>query len=405
MTVVTLDALLSATGQELLGELALRAPDALEPPEALALATKLRARFPAALVAAALSQHALRLRARAKWARAGRMWFTREGLEQASGEAFARHRAARYAAAGCRRIIDLCSGIGGDLAQLAVGRAAIAADLDPVHSRLAVLNAAVYGATDVQAVRADVRTLRLERAGSAAAFADPARRDPATGRRFAPGTAEPSLAWCLALAGRLPSGMVAIKAAPGLPLDLVPAGWEAEFVATGRELREAVLWSPALATTTRRATILPPGHTPTVAATLTLTGDGGPPVPCAPPGAWLLDPNPAVTRAGLVETLARQTGAWKLDQKIAFLSAEQPLDTPFGRLLAVDAALPWSLKRLRAALRARRVGTVDLRRRGSPIDVDDLRHRLDLHGDRRAVVVLTRVANRPWALICHDPRR
>lgn len=402
MAVATLDMLLSATGQELLGELAREAPEGLDPPGELALAGRLRARFPAGLVAAALHQHALRLRAQTKWSRAGRMWLTREGLEQASGEAFARHRAVRYAVAGCRQIIDLCAGIGGDLTQLAPGREAVAVDRDPVHLRMAVLNARVYGAAGVQAVRADVRTLRLERAGPAAVFADPARRDPATGRRFAPGVAEPPLAWCVALAGRLPSGMVAIKAAPGLPLDLIPPGWEVEFVASGRELREAVLWSPALATTARRATILGAGSGP--ASAVSLTADDGPPVPCGPPGAWLLDPNPAVTRAGLVETLARQAGAWKLDPRIAFLSADHPFDTPFGRVLAVDAALPWNLKRLRAALRARHVGSVDLRKRGSAVDVDALRRRLDLDGDHHAVVVLTRVANRPWALICHDPR-
>ena len=48
-----------------------------------------------------------------------------------------------------------------------------------------------------------------------------------------------------------------IKAAPGLPLELVPPGWEAEFLAVGRGLKEALLWSPALASAPRRATILP----------------------------------------------------------------------------------------------------------------------------------------------------
>jgi hypothetical protein len=125
-------------------------------------------------------------------------------------------------------------------------------------------------------------------------------------------------------------------------------------------------------------------------------------VPCAPPGGFLLDPSPAVTRAGLVEELARDLGAWKLDQRIAFLSADQPLRTPFGRLLAVDASLPWNLKRLRQLLRQRGVGTVEVRKRGSAVDVADLTGRLRLRGDARAVVVLTRVADRPWVLVCTE---
>ena len=105
-----------------------------------------------------------------------------------------------------------------------------------------------------------------------------------------------------------------IKAAPGIARDAVPGGWELEFVAVGRDLKEAVAWSPSLAGPATRATILPGGHT--------LTPRPGPPVPVAAPGPFVLDPNPAVTRAGLVEELARDLGAWKIDQQIAFLAAD-----------------------------------------------------------------------------------
>ncbi|HEV3497784.1 MAG TPA: class I SAM-dependent methyltransferase, partial [Actinomycetes bacterium] len=208
------------------------------------------------------------------------------------------------------------------------------------------------------------------------------------------GESRPPLAWCLGLADRVAG--VGIKAAPGLPLDLVPGGWEVELLADRRELREAVLWSPALATTTRRATVFPGPHT--------LAAHPGSAVPCAPPGAFLLDPSPAVTRAGLVEELGRDLGAWKLDPRIAFLSADEPLRSPFGRSLRVDASLPWNLKRLREVLRQRGIGTVEVRKRGSAVDVADLTTRLRLRGDGRAVVVLTRVAKRPWALVCTEDR-
>ncbi|HEX6677342.1 MAG TPA: class I SAM-dependent methyltransferase, partial [Actinomycetes bacterium] len=236
---------------------------------------------------------------------------------------------------------------------------------------------------------ADARAAPLDRVE--AVFVDPARRD--GGRRLAPGASEPPLGWCLGLAGRVEA--VGVKAAPGLPLGLVPAGWEVELIADGRDLKEAALWSPALATAPRRATVLPEGWT--------LTPAPGPPVACAPPGAYLLDPNPAVTRAGAVETLARTLGAWKLDERIAFLSADEPLETPFGRPLRVEDSMPFGLKRLRASLRAHGVGAVDVRRRGLAGDVDELRRRLRLAGDRRATVVLTRVLDRPWALVCTDP--
>jgi hypothetical protein len=111
-----------------------------------------------------------------------------------------------------------------------------------------------------------------------------------------------------------------------------------------------------------------------------------------------------VTRAGLVEELARDLGAWKLDPRIAFLSADEPLRSPFGRSLRVEASLPWNLKRLREVLRQRGIGAVEVRKRGSAVDVADLTTRLRLRGDGRAVVVLTRVAGRPWALVCTEDR-
>ncbi len=380
-----LDLLLSEDGQELLA--ALGGQDRVEAEAEIGLAERLRARHPAALARAALAQHDLRVRARAKFARAERMYFTRDGLEQASSELVARYRAARYA--GFERVADLCAGIGGDLLALAHGRAALAVDLDRVHLRMALENVRANGAGEVAAACADVRGLRL--ASLPPAFIDPARR--AGGRRLPPGVSEPSLAWCFGLADHVAE--VGVKAAPGLRLELVPQGWEVEMIADRRELKEAVLWSPALATASRRATVLPGGDT--------LVAAPGPAVPCAGPGAFLLDPNPAVTRSGLVEELARRLDAWKIDRQVAFLSADHALATPFGRALTVEESLPWNLKRLRALLRARRVGAVEIRKRGSAVDVEDLRRRLDLHGDGQATVVLTRVLDRPWTLLCHEP--
>jgi SAM-dependent methyltransferase len=377
-------ALLSPQGQELLAVLGQQAG---RPGGALRLGTELRARYPVDLVVDALSQHELRLRARAKFSRAMDMFFTRQGLEQASSEAIARYRSARYAGTG--RVADLCCGIGGDLVALAGSHRVLAVDIDPLHLRMARANAAVYGmAGDVTAVAADVRDIDLSRVD--AVFIDPARR--AGARRLRPGDSEPPLEWCLGLA-RL-AAQVGIKAAPGIPHDAVPAGWELEFIALGRDLKEAVAWSPTLATATTRATILPGGHS--------LTPGAGPPVAVRAPGGFLLDPNPAVTRAGVVAELARALGAWKIDERIAFLSADAAVRTPFARTLRVIDSSPWNQRRLPAKLRSLDVGSVDIRRRGLAGDVGELHRHLKLSGSRRATLVMTRVQDRPWGLVCVD---
>jgi THUMP domain-like/RNA cap guanine-N2 methyltransferase len=402
--------LLSPPGQALLARLARdAAPGGVSPAGArpagappaaahrtdLALAVSLRREYPASLVAAAMTQQELRLAARAKFGQAMRMLFTRDGYEQSSSEAIARHRAARFA--GARRAADLCCGIGGDLIALAArAEHVLAVDRDEVHARLAVYNAGVYEVADaVRASVADVRDVSLT--GIDAVFVDPARR--AGTHRFRAGTSEPPLDWCFSLPGRgagVPA--VCVKAAPGLPAELIPAGWEAEFIADGRDLKEAVLWSPALATAERRATILPDGDT--LVADRETPAD---PVPVGEPGEYLLDPNPAVTRAGLVEDLARALGAWKLDPLIAFLAVSRDVRTPFARTLRVVESAPWNEKAFARRLRALGVGAADLRRRGLAGDVEQIHRRLKLAGPHRATLVLTRVSDKPWGLICTDP--
>ena len=422
--------LLTAQGQELLARLAAE-PDS----GGLALAVRLRREYPADLVAAATAQHELRLAARAKFSRAADMLFTRTGYEQSSSEPIARYRAARFGDA--RRVADLCCGIGGDLLALAPGREALAVDRDEVHTRLALHNAEVYGETgNVRALVADVRDVSLS--GLDAVFIDPARRSgpgaasagsaapstnrgggsPGAAQRFRPGLSEPPLDWCFALAARVPA--VCVKAAPGLPLDLLPEGWEAEFIADGRDLKEAVLWSPALATAPaagsdgpRRATVM------SSSGPRTLVAYPGDPVPVTEPGEYLLDPNPAVTRAGLVEDLARalgrgasegesdadadRDGASKIDPRIAFLTLNWPAQTPFARTLRVLDSAPWNEKRFAKRLRELGIGAADIRRRGLAGDVDQIHRRLKLAGPNRGTIVITRVNDKPWGLICTDP--
>lgn len=380
-----LESLLSPPGQALLARIG---PGPLPADAALRLGTALRRDYPTDLVAAAFTLHDLRLRAAAKFSRAEQMLFTRPGLEQATAEPAARHRAARFA--GATRIADLCTGIGGDLITLAAVAPVLAVDRDPIHLRMAAHNAAVYGvASNVTPLDADVQTLDLT--GIDAIFIDPARRTP--DRRLGPNLTEPPLPWCLGLSRSIPA--VAIKAAPGIDPDRIPPDWEIEFVADERDLKESVLWSPALAQTSRRATILPRGHT--------LLPNPGDPIPVLHPGAFLLDPNPAVTRAGLVEDLARSLAAWKIDDQIAFLSLDHDVRTPFARTLRVLESLPWQHREIAARLRALDIGAVDIRRRGLPGDVEDIRRRLKLRGAGRATLAMTRAQNRPWCLICRDP--
>jgi SAM-dependent methyltransferase len=381
--------LASTDGQRLMASIRQRL-DACD--SILKVSESLRAEHPPQRVALALTQVELRHAARAKFVNAERLLLTREGLEQATSDRIAGHRAIRYE--GYPVIVDLCCGVGGDLMALASlpgGRQLTAVDIDPVHLALAVHNAGVVAPDRrVRAVRDDVRNVRVE--PDAAVFIDPARRD--TRGRMGGYASEPPLEWGVALADR--AAGVGIKAAPGIPHDLVPGGWELETIALGPELKEAVLWSPALATAPRSATVIDDTG---IHRLFPVEGD---PVLIREPeaGAWLLDPNPAVTRAGLVEDLARSIGAKKIDDEIGFLVANQPVDSPFARSLRIIGSMPWHEKQVKRFLREVDAGSVTIRRRGLAGDVAAITKRLRGDGFRQVTIAMTRHIDQPWCIVC-----
>lgn len=373
------------------GRAALAAAAALAPtePAFLACFDALRKRHAPDLAKAALEMALLRIKARAKFSAADRMYFVREALEQATSEPVARHRAARLAAFG--HVADLCCGIGGDaLALAAAGAHVVAVDADPVRVAMTEANAAALGLADrVRGVVGDALSVPLPDAR--AAFADPARR--ADGRRhLAPDDYLPPLS---ALRARFAPGFpLAVKVAPGVgQSDLQGTDGEVEFVSLAGELKECVLWFGPLRTTGRRATVLPTGdalfaETPREAHDL------------APVGAVLYDPDPAVTRAGLVADLAERIDARPVDFRVQLLTAARAAPTPFATAFTVEHAAPFSARALREYLRARGVGRVTIIKRGSPADADQLVRQLKPSGAGHRTVFLTQTAGAHTMVVC-----
>lgn len=382
----------SPAGQALLQELA--ASD-ISDATLLSLFERLYARYSPEQARAAVDTMLLRRRAASKFQRAELMYFTREALEQATSEVVARHRARRLVQAlqtPDPHVVDLCCGIGGDALALAeAGCRVTAVDADPLRIALAEANAAALGLAGRISFRcADVTEQPPPQAD--AIFCDPARR---AGQRRVFDTAhyQPPLSHVLSWRDHNPA--LCVKLAPGIDERALAgrAAYELEFVSLAGELKEAVLWCGPLATTARRATLLP------VAVTLT-AADRPIDVPLAQPLRFLYEPDPAVIRAHLVRELASQLGAAQLDPTIAYLTAEQLVVTPFARVWHILEWLPFSLKRLRQRVRAYAPGPVTVKKRGSPLDTDALARQLSGVGQRALVVVLTRVAGRPAALIC-----
>ncbi|MBQ1072005.1 methyltransferase domain-containing protein [Micromonospora sp. C31] len=372
-----------------------------------AVAALRSAGLPAGLASAALTQAELRRRAVGKFgpAAAG-MFLTRAGLEQATRGVVAARRADRLRAAGVRTLADLGCGLGADA--LAAARAGIrvyGVEADPVTAAMAAANAEAAGLAELFTVECgDATAFDVGRVDGV--FCDPARRRAGTGRRiFDPNAYSPPWDFVVGLAERVPHTVV--KVAPGIDHALVPAGAEAEWVSVDGDLVEAALWCGRLAEVPHRATLLRGKEGPPVNASgigrvpcNQLTGSGDVEAAVGPTRRFLYDPDPAVVRAHLVAELAETLGATLADPSIAYLYADAPTPTPFARCLEVTDVLPFSLKRLRALLRERRVGRVEILKRGSALEPEKLRRDLRLAGNEPASLVLTRVAGAPTVLVC-----
>nr|WP_163895877.1 class I SAM-dependent methyltransferase [Mycolicibacterium hippocampi] len=335
----------------------------------------------------------LRRKAAAKFADASDWLFTDEALQQATAGPVARHRARRLAGA---TVHDATCSIGTELAALRhSAQFVVGSDIDPVRLAMADHNLAADGAA-VPLCRADA--LRPVTA-DAVVVVDPARRS-ASRRRFDPRAYLPPLDRLLEVLSRR---AYVVKCSPGVDFAVLrQLGFDGEVEVTSLagSVREACLWSAGLteAGVRRRATLLDSAEEITDAQ----------PDDCAvaPAGRWIVDPDGAVVRAGLVRHYAVRHGLWQLDPDIAYLSGDTLPDGVRG--FEVLEQLAFNERQLRRALSVRDVGAVEILVRGVDVDPDALRSRLRLRGSAQLSVVVIRLgsgaASRATAFICRPSR-
>lgn len=334
--------------------------------------------------AAALETAVLRRRAAAKLVDPAAWLLCDAALQQATPTAVAEHRAARLRG---RDVHDVTCSIGADLvAVAAVADRCLGSDLDPVRLAMAAANCA---ARDVSPLLVRADALRPVSRGTVV-LADPARRDDSGRRRWRQEDLVPPPAALVAgYAGR----DLVVKCAPGLDFDAVPWADEIELVSLDGSVREACLWTGSLATVGRRATVLRQDR-----PQWTITSEDADDCPVRPVGEWLVDPDGAVVRAGLVRHYAARHGLGQLDPRIAYLTGDTPpRDTRAFRV--VDHGR-YTEKALRAMLRKYDVGSLEILVRGLDVRPDELRRRLKPSGSMAATVVLTRVGAAPTAFLC-----
>jgi hypothetical protein len=337
--------------------------------------------------AAVLETVLLRRKAVAKLA--GEGWlFTSDALQQASASLVARHRARRLAGLD---VHDVTCSVGADLVEIArVARRALGSDVDPVRLAMARHNGSAAGVAFGLARADALRPVSRD----AVVVADPARRDSAGRRAWKPADFTPPLD---GLVEAYPGRPLSVKCAPGLDFAIAPWADEVELVSLDGQVRESCLWRGLGTGVTRRATVLRSDGTQ-----WTVTDAEPDELPTRAPGEWIVDPDGAVVRAGLVRHYAARHGLWQLDERIAYLTGDSP--PPGVRAFRVLEQGPYSEKALKVVLKRHDVGRLEILIRGLDVDPDALRRRLKPRGAAEASVVLTRIGRAPVAFVCRAER-
>lgn len=310
------------------------------------------------------------------------MFFTRDGLEQATRSQIAQLHAERFVVAGATHVADLGCGNGVDARAFASAGLAVSAwDLDVTAHAAATLNLSAFPRATTHL--GDVTQLSMDdlaTRGVDAIFADPARRTGSgkgSQRVSAPEDWSPSLpqvlAWRSDLQRLHPTERLGMKLAPGIEHRYLPADMEAQWISVDGALLEASLWSPAcsFAGAGRRATIFRGQQVTQFFAST----DPAQPAPEIPEGGelkrYLWEADPAIIRAGLLHLVAESSEATVVSKGIAYLLTDHLPNEQWARAVTVYELLETAkLKPKAVAARLRELGAtnVEVKKRGAEID-------------------------------------
>jgi len=387
--------LISPDGQALLAEVG----DLESKTDVLALVSKLRkAGHSPDLVANVLSQAKLRRRAQAKFGEfADRMFFTEAGLEQASRLKVAAIHAGRFRTAGVTNVADLGCGIGAEsLAMASLDIAVSAFELDEVTAAMATYNLANFPKVKVE--QADVTELELTTYQGF--FIDPARREldgpirESTKRKYDIQNLTPSFDFVLEIAKSKPT---IAKLGPGIDHKDIPTDAEAVWVSDNGDLVEAGLYfnSVKRPDVSRAALLLTPTGSLEISSAVRSRTDA----PIGDISAYVYEPDNAVIRSHLIGDLALANDLHIFAPEIAYLTGEKEISSAWLKSYRVLDNLVFDRKKLKAYLRERNIGTLEIKKRGADITPEQLRKELDPKGPNSATLIVTRVGTTHRVLV------
>ena len=323
-------------------------------------------------------------------------WTDKDAAQQSTPLAVARFRARHLAALGVAVARDVTCSVGTELVALKeAGLTCSGSDIDPVRVEMARTNCP---AVEVRVADA------LEPWGGTPGekpviLADPARRN-SSGRIHRLEDMQPPVS---GLVATYPGHELMVKLAPGVNFaELEDWAGQVDVISVDGQAKEACALTSGLVSPeardseglARRAVVINTSNqgdsVDALASWEPELSEDDVAARAGQPGRYIMEPDAAIIRAGLVRHFAAREGLWLVDPNLAYVTGDH---IPAGmRAFEVLDAVP--VKQLRKALQQRGVGKLEILVRGADINPDQLRAKLKLKGKGEATVVIARLGER-----------
>lgn len=370
----------------------------------LALLQTLRKSYSAELANIAVETVTLREKAKAKFADADHLYFTKEALEQSTSLTVANYRAQRFKAIlqGIDTVIDIGCGIGGDLIAFAkAGFNVVGYEKEPVRAAIALANLQVLKNKQLldenvtfQVLCADA--LDAEWPDHQAVFCDPARRNDGK-RLISPDSIDPRPSDVLKKVSQQKKCPIAFKLAPGIgPGDAEAFGGEVEFISLDGEMKECIVWLNQFRSTKWRSTLLYSN-----AAHVSFSSETQSPWPeTSEPKKYIYDAVSPIVRAGLIGNIAEQFQLSAMDYRVGTLTSDEKITSPFLNAFELIEVVNLDSRKIIQAMRSHQIGRVTLIKRGIETDAELLNRKCRTDDKGHAILFLTPIQGRPHAILC-----
>ncbi len=284
-------------------------------------------------------------------------------------------------------VADVCCGIGSDLLYLSNAKQyCYAIDLDKQILEYAEFNMNFFNRQNIKYLNIKAEDFKNS---VEAVFIDPDRRSNYK-RAINPDYYSPSFSTINKFIHNYKN--VAVKLSPAFDYEQQSYNsYSYDFVSVKGELKECLLKTGNLVNAHKRRAIILPQK-------ICFEQQNHEETPITSIKEWILEPDPAITRAHLVNDLAYKLNMSRIDPNIALLTSDHEPEDIYGKKFKVKNYFEYSLKKLNQFLKDRNIGIIDIKTKGFSDSVESLRKKLKLKGNNKTLIFIVRISDKHFII-------